>query len=308
MRGDFTYRFLERFIVRESGEREECVTHKITRRGFLKAFGVTTLGLGVSCIAGYGYVFYVEPHWLSIERVDVPINGLPEGFDGFKIVCLSDIHLHPYTQIDFIERVVASSNKLAPDIVCLLGDYVFASADSIYELAPVLAELESTQGVFAVLGNHDLWTDAAVVRSGLEAVGIRVLVNESVPLRLGDDDLILAGLDDGWSGEPDLSLALDGSPQDAPVILMLHEPDFADHYAQDGRVRLQLSGHTHGGQVRIPGIGSPFRPDYGRKYADGLVEVTGMWLYTTRGVGVIAPPARFNCRPEITEITLLSRQ
>jgi predicted MPP superfamily phosphohydrolase len=87
---------------------------------------------------------------------------------------------------------------------------------------------------------------------------------------------------------------------------MLHEPDFADQYARDGRVCLQLSGHTHGGQVRIPGIGGPFRPEYGRKYDDGLVEIDGMWLYTTRGVGVIGPPARFNCRPEITEITLQS--
>ncbi len=279
---------------------------RITRRGFLKAVGTTTLGLGISGLAGYGYVFYVEPSWLSIERVNVPIYDLPGAFDGFKIVCLSDFHLHPFTQIEFIERVVSTANELAPGVVCLLGDYVFESADSIYELAPVLAGLESTYGVFAVLGNHDLWTDAAVVRFGLEAVGIRVLVNESVPLRVGDDDLILAGLDDGWSGEPDLSLALEGSPQGSPVILMLHEPDFADHYARDGRIRLQLSGHTHGGQMRIPGFGGPFRPEYGRKYDDGLIEIEGMWLYTTRGIGVIGPPARLNCRPEITEITLQS--
>ena len=277
---------------------------KLPRRGFLKVLSGATLGLGVSCLAGYGYVFYVEPHWLSVECVDVPIQGLPRAFEGFKIVCLSDFHLHPYTQIDLIEKVVAVSNELIPDVVCLLGDYVFEGADSIYELASVLARLESTYGVFAVLGNHDLWTDAAVVRSGLESVGIRVLVNDSVLLRVGADDLILAGLDDGWSGEPDLSLALEGSPQEASVILMLHEPDFADQYARDGRVCLQLSGHTHGGQVRIPGIGGPFRPEFGRKYDDGLVEIEGMWLYTTRGVGVIGPPARFNCRPEVTEITL----
>jgi len=277
---------------------------KITRRGFLKAVGATTLGLGISGLAGYGYVFYVEPRWLSIERIDVPIYGLPEAFDGFKIVCMSDFHLHPYTQIDFIERAISTANELAPDVVCLLGDYVFEGADSIYELAPVLAELESTYGVFAVLGNHDLWTDAAIVRSGLEAVGIRVLVNESVPLRREGDNLSLAGVADGWRGEPALSLALEGAPQGSPVIMMLHEPDFADHYARDGRVRLQLSGHTHGGQVRIPGLGGPFRPEYGRKYDDGLVEIEGMWLYTTRGIGVIGPPARFNCRPEITEITL----
>ena len=116
--------------------------------------------------------------------------------------------------------------------------------------------------------------------------------------------LVLAGLDDAWSGEPDLSLAIENSPEDSPVILMLHEPDFAEIYAGDGRVRLQLSGHTHGGQVQLPGLGGPFRPEYGRRYGDGLVDVDGMWLYTTRGVGVIGPPARFLCRPEITALTL----
>ena len=280
---------------------------RITRRGFLKAFGAAALGLGASCLGGYGYGFYVEPRWLSIERVDVPVSDLPTAFTGFRIVCLSDFHLHPYTQVAFIEKVVAAANELTPDVVCLLGDYVFEGADSIYALAPVLAGLESKYGVFAVLGNHDLWTDAAVVRSGLESAGIRVLVNESVVLRAGASGLILAGLDDGWSGVPDLSLSLEGSPEGLPVILMLHEPDFADYYAQDGRICLQLSGHTHGGQVRIPGIGGPFRPAYGKKYKDGLVEVAGMWLYTTRGVGVIAPPVRFNCRPEITVIKLSRR-
>jgi predicted MPP superfamily phosphohydrolase len=225
---------------------------KITRRGFLKVFGGATLGLGVSCLAGYGTVFYVEPHWLSVERVDIPIQGLPRAFEGFKIVCLSDFHLHPYTQIDFIEKVVAALNELIPDVVCLLGDYVFEGADSIYELAPVLARLESTHGVFAVLGNHDLWTDAAVVRSGLESVGIRVLVNDSVLVRVGDEVLVLAGLDDGWSGEPDLSLALEGSPQEAPVILMLYEPDFADQYARDRRSASRYSGTRMGVRYGYP--------------------------------------------------------
>ena len=277
---------------------------KLSRRGFLKAFGATALGVGVLSIAGYEYAFHVEPQWLSIESVDVPIRDLPWVFDGFKMVCMSDFHLHPFTQIDFIEEVVAAANALTPDVVCLLGDYVFVAADSIDVLAPVLARLEASQGVFAVLGNHDLWTDAGVVRSGLESAGIRVLVNESVPLWLNGHDLVLAGLDDAWSGEPDLSLAIENSPEGSPVILMLHEPDFAESFAGDGRVRLQLSGHTHGGQVQLPGLGGPFRPEYGRRYGDGLVDVDGMWLYTTRGVGVIGPPARFLCRPEITALTL----
>ncbi len=279
---------------------------KITRRGFLKAIGITTAGIGASCLAGYGYIFYIEPRWPAIEFIEIPIANLPRGLRGFKIVCLSDFHLHPFTQIDLIEQIVRQVNELEPDLICLLGDYVFERADSIEVLAPVLSRLYSGLGTFAVLGNHDLWTDAGVVRDGLETVGIRVLVNERVVFQLGQDALALVGLDDGWSGAPDLSNALEDTPVDTAVILMIHEPDFADLYAQDGRILLQLSGHTHGGQVRLPGIGAPFLPAFGRKYDQGLYQIDEMWLYTTRGVGVIDPPARFNCRPEITEILLRS--
>ena len=282
------------------------IPRRITRRGFLKAIGITTVTLGVSCLAGYGYIFYIEPQWPSIESIEIPVSNLPRGLCGFKIVCLSDFHLHPFTQIDLIEQIVLKVNELEPDLICLLGDYVFERADSIDELAPVLSRLKSGLGTFAVLGNHDLWTDAGVVRDGLERVGIRVLINERVVFQLGGDALALVGLDDGWSGAPDLSKALEDTPVDTAVILMIHEPDFADLYAQDDRILLQLSGHTHGGQVRLPGVGAPFLPAFGRKYDQGLYKIDEMWLYTTRGVGVIDPPARFNCRPEITEILLRS--
>lgn len=279
---------------------------RITRRGFLKAVGATTIAMGAASLAGYGYIFYIEPRWPSIERIEISISNLPIGLRGLKIVCLSDFHLDPSTQIDMIQQIVPKVNDLEPDLVCLLGDYVFERADSIEELAPVLSRLQSGLGTFAVFGNHDLWTDADVVRNGLEKVGIRVLINEHVDFQLGRDTLTLVGLDDGWSGAPDLSHALEDTPVDTTVILMIHEPDFADLYSQDGRVLLQLSGHSHGGQVRLPGIGAPFLPAFGRKYDQGLYKIDEMWLYTTRGVGVIDPPARFNCRPEITEIQLLS--
>ena len=117
--------------------------------------------------------------------------------------------------------------------------------------------------------------------------------------------IFLAGLDDGWSGQPDLNLALQNLSPGIPTILLMHEPDFADIFSKDKRVSLQLSGHTHGGQVRIPGLGAIVLPDYGKKYEQGLYRVKDMWLYTNRGIGVIWPAVRFNCRPEITEITLV---
>jgi predicted MPP superfamily phosphohydrolase len=124
-------------------------------------------------------------------------------------------------------------------------------------------------------------------------------------LDIGGELLYLAGVDDGWSGQPDLKAALDEHRGNTPVILLAHEPDLADAFARDGRVSLQLSGHTHGGQVRVPALGPIILPYLGQKYDQGLHRVNDMWIYTNRGLGVIPPPVRLNCRPEITEITLV---
>ena len=278
---------------------------KVSRRGFLKALGHVMLGSILSSLGAYKYATLVEPNWLDIEQVTVPIKGLPASMEGFRIVQLTDIHHDPGTQIDRVKRAVAEANDLHPDLVVLTGDYVTISADSIFELNPVLANLNAKHGVFSILGNHDLWTNASIVRAGLEEVGITVLKNSGISLSVGRDMIFLAGLDDGWSGQPDLNLALQNLSPGIPVILLMHEPDFADIFSKDKRVSLQLSGHTHGGQVRIPGQGAIVLPDYGKKYEQGLYRVKEMWLYTNRGLGVIWPPVRFNCRPEITEFTLV---
>lgn len=278
---------------------------KTSRRGFLKALGQVVLGSAVAGAVGYGYSIQVEPSWLSVEQVEIPIKKLKPALEGFKIVHMSDIHLHPYTQLEFVRKAVAKANTLQPDLVVLTGDYVLESAESIFELAPALASLNSKYGIFTSLGNHDLWTNAEVVLAGLRQAGLPVLVNDGVALGVGSDLLYLAGLDDGWSGQLDLSASLAKLPQDAPVILLAHEPDLADNFALDGRISLQLSGHSHGGQVRLPGIGAPILPHLGRKYDQGLYRVRDMWVYTTRGIGLGPVPTRFNCPPEITEITLI---
>lgn len=279
---------------------------RMSRRSLLRALGIAAVAAGTSASASY-YAARIEPTWAAVERITVPLKNLPAALDGLKIAHMSDFHLHPYTQIDFIRSVVARTNQLAPDLVVLTGDYVLEQAESIFELAPVLGGLNATHGVYAILGNHDLWTDAAVVEQGLTEARIPLLNNQTVPIAARNAALYLAGLDDLWSGQPDLSAALASVPADGPTVLLAHEPDFADVHALDGRIGLQLSGHTHGGQVRLPGIGALVLPPYGRKYDQGLYQVQGMTLYTTRGVGVIGPPVRFNCRPEITEITLTVR-
>ena len=279
---------------------------KASRRGFLKAFGQVMLGSVVAGAIGYSYSTQIEPDWLTVERVQIPLKKLKPALEGFKLVQMSDIHLHPYTQLEFVQKAVARANELKPDLVVLTGDYVLEGADSIFELAPVLAGLNAKYGIFTILGNHDLWTNAEVVCTGLRQAGLPVLVNDGLALGVGSELLYLAGLDDGWSGQLDLKAALAKLSSDVPAILLLHEPDLADYFAQDGRISLQLSGHSHGGQVRLPGIGAPILPRLGRKYDQGLYRVQDLWLYTTRGIGLGPVPARFNCPPEITEITLVS--
>jgi len=280
---------------------------KLTRREFLKTLGYVGLTYTAAGIGGYAYATKVEPQWLVVDRVEVPIKNLKTVHQGLKIVQLSDIHLHPYTQIGLVEEAVQIVNELQPDIIVLTGDYVFDSAQAIFELAPALAKMNARYGIYSILGNHDLWTNAKVVQKGLAESGIPVLINAGLTLDIEGEGLYLAGLDDGWSGQPDLDSALEGCPMKTPVILLMHEPDFVDGIAQDGRVALQLSGHTHGGQVRVPGIGPLALPKYGRKYDIGLHQVGQTMMYVNRGLGVIGPPVRFNCRPEITEIALVEK-
>lgn len=277
---------------------------KMSRRNFLKAWGQIVVGGGLAAFGGYKYATRIEPEWLVVEQVQVPLQNLKPALEGFKIIHMSDIHLHPHTQIDFVQEAVSMANDLNPDLIVLTGDYVLQGADSIFELAPVLANLNARYGIFTIFGNHDLWTSREIVHTGLNEAGIPVLNNQGVSLNAGGELVYLAGLDDIWSGQPDLQAALDHAPPNAPIILLVHEPDYAPTVSLDGRIALQLSGHSHGGQVRLPRIGAPFLPPLGRKYDQGLYKVNDMWLYTNRGVGLSRIPIRINCPPEITEITL----
>jgi predicted MPP superfamily phosphohydrolase len=241
---------------------------------------------------------------LAVDRLTLPLRGLHPALEGFRIVQLSDFHLYPYTQLGFLRQVVELAVGLQPDLLVLTGDYVTLDAEAIHELAPVLGQLNARYGVYAVLGNHDLWTNRRIVEAGFAEQRLPVLINQRVPISLGGATLHLAGLDDGWSGQADLEAALDGVPADEPTVLLVHEPDLFDEYVKDPRVVLQLSGHSHGGQVRIRGKKPQILPHLGRKYEIGLYRINDTWLYTNRGLGYTSLPVRINCPPEITEITL----
>jgi len=265
----------------------------------------------VSLLFGGVYITKIEPRWIEIVRVDVPIRGLPTPLQGFTIAQLSDFHVGPHVKAEDVRRAVEITNELDPDLVVLTGDYVFKSAQHSAACARELAALKAEHGVHAILGNHDFWTDADVVAANLRQAGLDVLRNEHRRLTADGTDpstrsghsLWRVGIEDVWSGKPDLQAALDGVPQGAPTVLLAHEPDFADHAAGQN-ITLQLSGHSHGGQVRLSLVGAPILPYLARKYPYGLRQVGEMWLYTNRGIGLIAPPVRFLCRPEITLLRL----
>jgi uncharacterized protein len=240
-----------------------------------------------------------------LERVEIPIRNLQPALEGFTIVQLSDIHLQPFTKPDLVKKAVDMSNELKPDLVVLTGDYVWRDQDAAFELTPLLANLNARQGVYSVLGNHDHWLDVEATKRAFEEVGLPMLINQGVEIVQGNGSFYLAGMDDGWSGQPDLSQAVEKAPSGVPIVLLLHEPDLVDETSLDPRIALQLSGHTHGGQVLLAGGPPIFTPDLGKKYSQGLFKVNDTWLYTNRGLGVISVPLRFNCPPEVTLLTLV---
>jgi predicted MPP superfamily phosphohydrolase len=290
------------------------VPRRFTRRRFIRLMLGSTATVGLSALGGAGYSTLIEPSWLAVKRVDVPLSGLPANLDGFTIAQLSDLHRGPWVTQEDIAQAVELALRQDADLVVLTGDYVSRSAQyapSCAEaLSPLAASGEETPlrfggigggNVLACLGNHDHWTDAAVVAGALADAGVAVLRNAA---REVADGLWVAAVDDVWEEHADLEQALEKVPAGAAVVLLAHEPDYADEAATNGRVSVQLSGHSHGGQVRLPLVGPPILPYLARKYHAGLYQVSGMWLYVNRGVGLITPPVRFNCRPEVTLLTL----
>jgi predicted MPP superfamily phosphohydrolase len=279
--------------------------NNLNRRSFLK-FSGAALFTGLSAAMAYMYLGN-QINDPVVEKIDIFIQGLPSALEGFRIVQISDIHYYPFTKLELVDRAVQMANELQPDLVLLTGDYVWHEVEAIFDMMPSLARLKARYGVYANLGNHDLWTDVRVVTQAFREIQMPLLVNQGLPISVGSDSLYIASLDDGWSGKPDLSAAMQNRPDGAPTVLLMHEPDLADEYSQDPRINLQLSGHSHGGQIRFPLMGALIYPYLSWKYPIGLYNINGMWLYTNRGLGTTNIPLRVNCAPEITELTLLSK-
>ena len=278
-------------------------TRQLTRRGLLRRAGwasAAVLGGGTYASA------FGERNWPLVRRVTIAPAGLPAALDGYTICQLSDLHRGPLVSEAFLRRGVQLANSLKTDLTVVTGDFVSDLSRYAVSCADALSELRAPDGVYGVLGNHDYWNDDPdAVIAAFERKGIQLLTNRSVTLERGDVRWNLCGVDDWWSGKPDLGLALANVPHKAFRILLCHEPDPADEAAKLG-FPLQLSGHTHGGQVLLPGRRPLVTPDFGHKYTVGLRRVPGTatQVYTNTGLGVIFPPLRINCPPEVTLITL----
>jgi uncharacterized protein len=277
----------------------------ITRRKFILGSGLTAAGMAF-------YAGEIARHEIDLVENTVRIPHLPSSFHGFRIAQLSDIHLDEFTEPYFLEHIVHRVNSLAPDLVVVTGDFVtrgsltfLNSRHAAYRCAEILSKLKAPQ-VYTILGNHDVSVSAPLVIGALRSAKIPVLVNEHVPIERASSRFWLCGSDDAGTRHPDLDLTLPEKP-DGPVILMVHEPDYADTVLQHPRgklVDLMLSGHSHGGQVRIPFYGPLILPPMGEKYVMGNFRLGQMQLYVNRGIGSVGLPFRFDCPPELTMHTL----
>jgi predicted MPP superfamily phosphohydrolase len=281
----------------------------VSRRRFLKA------GLCSAAVLAF-YSGVIERHWIEITQRDIFLSRLPGVFNGFRIVQLSDIHMDEYTEPTFLRQVIDKVNRIEPDAVFLTGDYVTSGLGSrgfahraAWQCASILSELKCKQR-FAVLGNHDVLVGGRQVTAALAANSITLLRNAYLPIERNGGRIWLAGLDDPVNGSPKPELAIPPSIRDVanePIVLLCHAPDYADQlleHAPGQAVDLMLSGHTHGGQIRLPLLGALDLPDLGKKYVEGWFRLGGLQLYVNRGVGAVGLPFRLDCPPEITLITL----
>ena len=249
-----------------------------------------------------------EPKAFETGCIDVQIAGLDPAFHGYRIASIGDIHLDEWLNAQRFGEVIDLVNEQKPDLVAIVGDLFSYEVDGWSGLmVAALSKLRPGDCSVAVLGNHDHWAGAPAVRRVLRQAGVVDLSNDVVTIRRRGAPLHVAGVDSVASRKNRLDKVLQKLPPSGPAILLVHEPDFADESASTRRFGLQISGHSHGGQWIVPGIGPPIRGLYSRKYPLGRYRVGDMTHYTNRGIGTSIIRMRINCPPEITVFTLLSR-
>jgi predicted MPP superfamily phosphohydrolase len=275
------------------------MTLKLTRRAWIRV--IIYSGLAIAGGAGY-----VSSKRLEAVHADVPLEGLPERLDGVKMGVIADFHAGAFTTREDILQAISIVNEERPDLIALLGDYV----DGAYShsrknvekgsyVFDALKRLKAPLGIYAVLGNHDHWTDAALVRKKLSRLPLVILNNQNVSLGNG---LAVAGVDDFWEGPSDPFKAIRNLSTESVIIMLSHNPDVNIQLKGDKQVRLVMSGHTHGGQIRIPFTNwAPWVPcSWKYRGSSGLIrETQHRWTFLTKGVGTFFVPVRLACPPDI---------
>jgi predicted MPP superfamily phosphohydrolase len=240
---------------------------------------------------------------ISVTDQRIWLNGLPNAFRGFRVLHLTDIHHSLFVPLEQVASVVALSNYLKPDLIALTGDFVTYSRASVDPVAEILGGLQAPAGVLAVLGNHDFRVGAGTIERALRRNRIDVLRNRHVLLRQRGDILPVAGVDDYGYGA-NLQKAIRGIPRDLPAVLLAHNPRLVNLAASHG-IGLMLSGHTHGGQVNLPLLGSVYgRSPERLRYKIGWDRLGETQIYVSRGIGTIVLPWRLRCPAEIPLLQL----
>jgi predicted MPP superfamily phosphohydrolase len=276
-----------------------------TRRRFL------CWSAAAAAVALAGDSILLEPNRPRLVRQDFFLPRWPERLNGFTVALLSDFHYDPYFSTHPLHAAIPMVNALHPDLIVLTGDFVTVpnfgddrkGAYAAEPCAHLLHQLSAPHGLWAVLGNHDEGTDYKYVTGALRSAKIPVLANQSQAIEHDGARFWLAGVNDVLSHTADLSKTMRPVPAGEAAILLAHEPDFADE-AANFPIDLQLSGHSHGGQIRVPLLPPLYLPKMAKKYVLGTYHIGPLTLYTTAGIGTIGLPMRFNCPPEITLLTL----
>jgi uncharacterized protein len=240
---------------------------------------------------------------IEVTHHEVTVDDLPASFDGYRIAFLTDTHVASFMRRGFFREVVAQTMRFQPDLILLGGDFVTWERHIPLMAEVLLTDLAAPDGVYAVLGNHDYWASADGVIAAMTARGVRFVVNRSVTIRRGDEQIALAGIDELYRGVPDINAAFALVDPRIPCLGLSHHPDIVEHLG-DRRVDLLVCGHTHGGQIRVPFFGALVVPSkHEGRYASGFHRKGGVLLYVSRGIGAI-PPLRILCKPEVATFVL----
>ena len=253
------------------------------------------------------WAFFIEPNRLVVREQTIEIENWPRPLDGLRIAVLSDIHVGAsFIDDKKLQTIVERTNQLQPELIVILGDYMTSERVGPEVFGPILKNFSAPLGTYSVLGNHDWWHNGNKVRAGLEQNGIKVLENEVVELKTRGTSLWLVGLADLWTRQQLISQTVYMVPEGQPLIALTHNPDIFPQLPE--RAQLLLAGHTHGGQVRFPLIGTVVEASrYGDRYVRGHVFENNHHLFVTTGIGTSIMPVRFGVTPEIVLLTLKSK-